>query len=206
MKLLVYFKLRRQCFAKPDGSLPQVMPMSSIEAANPAVHHIMMKALKVKENEEMDCYEEVACWGQYQHFTDKEILELGKWVSKHGIMYINHSLLRFNDHTYNISPFLINKWQDIEIFLGSWPIIPVPVLTTLTVYKSCIFPVSCIHSSSSPNILLHIFLHTWCPCTTKCKWSVSVLVFIEAAHSNKSWRGLLKHQVWFLKFLKYMQK
>ena len=42
---------------KPDGLLSQVMPMSSIEVANAAVCHVMMKVPKVKENEELDCDE-----------------------------------------------------------------------------------------------------------------------------------------------------
>ena len=47
--------------------------MSSIEAANTAVHHVMMKAPKIKENEEMDCNEEVIRKGKYQHFTKARV-------------------------------------------------------------------------------------------------------------------------------------
>ena len=59
--------------------------MSSIVAANTAVRHVMMKAPKVKESEELDCDEEIVCRGKYQHFMDKERLELGKRASEHGI-------------------------------------------------------------------------------------------------------------------------
>lgn len=61
------------------------MPMSSIEADNATVYHAMMQMPNVKENEEMDCDEEFICQGNYQHFTDKGRLELGKRASKHGI-------------------------------------------------------------------------------------------------------------------------
>ena len=63
MALLAYFKranLKKQTkidsvLPKPDSLLSQVMPMLSIEAANTAVRHVMMKAPKVKESEELDC-------------------------------------------------------------------------------------------------------------------------------------------------------
>ena len=129
MALLKYFKrtdVKKQTkvesvLPKSDGSLSLVMPMSSIEAANAAVRHVMMKAPKVKENEEMNCDEEV---------------------------------------------------------------VPVPVLTTPTAYKSWTFLVSRIHSNSSPSILLHMSLYTWCPRTTESNRSVSISVSIEAARGN----------------------
>ena len=55
--------------AKPDVSLSQVMPMSSIEVANAAVHYAMMKALELKKNEEMNCNEEVIHQGNHQART-----------------------------------------------------------------------------------------------------------------------------------------
>ena len=66
MALLAYFKRANSnkresqvdsVLPKSDGLLSQVMPMSSIESANAAVREVMMKAPKVKENEEMDCDE-----------------------------------------------------------------------------------------------------------------------------------------------------
>ena len=67
MALLVYFKranAKRESevdgiLPQSDGSLSQIMPMSSIEVANAAVCEVMMKAPKVKENEEMDCDEQI---------------------------------------------------------------------------------------------------------------------------------------------------
>ena len=61
MALLVYFKrasVKKQTkvnnvLPKPDGLLSQVMPMSSKEATNATVCHVM-KVPKVKENEEID--------------------------------------------------------------------------------------------------------------------------------------------------------
>jgi len=52
--------------------------MLSIEVANAAIHEVMMKAPKVKENGEMDYDEQIACRGKYQHFTDTERLVLVK--------------------------------------------------------------------------------------------------------------------------------
>lgn len=69
MALMAYFKrasVKKQTkinnvLLKPDGSLSQVMPMSSTEVDNIAIHHAMMKVSKVKGIEEMYCDEEVVC-------------------------------------------------------------------------------------------------------------------------------------------------
>ena len=56
---------------KPDGPLSSVMPMSSIESANVAVKKVMLTALHVTEDDEIDgCKRR----GTYQHFTSKERL------------------------------------------------------------------------------------------------------------------------------------
>jgi len=87
MALLAYFKqdnVKRESSVLPksDGSLLRIMPMSSIEVANTTVREVMMKAPKVKENEEMDYDEHIVRRGKYQHFTR---LPLGKRAYNHGI-------------------------------------------------------------------------------------------------------------------------
>ena len=69
MGLLVYFtqaSVKKQI--KADIVLPklaellsQVMPMSSVEAANAAVYHVTMKVPKMEENDEINCDEKVMC-------------------------------------------------------------------------------------------------------------------------------------------------
>jgi len=41
------------------------MPISFIEATNAAMHEVMIKAPKVKENKEMECDEQIVCQGKY---------------------------------------------------------------------------------------------------------------------------------------------
>lgn len=88
------------------------MPISSIEAANAAVHHIMMKPSKVKESEELDCNEEVICQGKYQHFTDKQILELGKGASEHGITSIIRYFVAKPGKEQNLYPNMFFVWKE----------------------------------------------------------------------------------------------
>ena len=97
----------------------------------------------MKQNEEINCDEEVVFQGKYQHFTDnKERIELGKQTSKYGITLTICYFVAVIMHTIIISPFFINKWQGIDIFLERQPTVPVPVLTTTTTYNSWTFPVS----------------------------------------------------------------
>ena len=120
MALLKYFKrtdVKKQTkvesvLPKSDGSLSLVMPMSSIEAANAAVRHVMMKAPKVKENEEMNCDEEVVRRGKYQHFTDKEKLELGKRASEYGITSTIRYFVARPGEERNLSPSTLFAWKD----------------------------------------------------------------------------------------------
>ena len=120
MALLAYFKranLKKQTkidsvLPKPDSLLSQVMPMSSIEAANTAVRHVMMKAPKVKESEELDCDEEIVRRGKYQHFTDKERLELGKRASEHGITSTIRYFVAKPGEERNLSPSTLFAWKE----------------------------------------------------------------------------------------------
>ena len=119
MALLVYFKrasVKKQTkvdsvLPKADGSLSQVMPMSSIEAANAAVRDVMMKAPKVKENE-MDCDEEVVRRGRYQNFTNKERLELGRRASEHGITSTIRYFVARPGEERNLSPSTLFGWKE----------------------------------------------------------------------------------------------
>jgi len=120
MALLAYFKranVKREnkvdsVLPKSDGSLSRIMPMSSIEVANAAVREVMMKAPKVKENEEMDCNEHIVRRGKYQRFTDKERLALGKRAYNHGITSTILYFIASPGEERHLSPSTLFAWKD----------------------------------------------------------------------------------------------
>ena len=71
----------------------------------------MMKVPKVKESEELDCDEEIVCWEKYQHFTDKERVELGKRASEHGITSTIHYFVA-KPGEQNLSPSTLFVWKE----------------------------------------------------------------------------------------------
>ena len=119
MALLAYFKrasVKKQTnvdsvLPKADGSLSHVMPMSSTEAANAAIHDVMIKAPKLKENE-MDCDEEVVRRGRYQNFTNKERLELGRRVLEHGITSTIRYFVARPEEERNLLPSTLFGWKE----------------------------------------------------------------------------------------------
>jgi len=97
MALLKYFKRVEPkknekmdtVLPKVDGPLAKLMPMSSIQAVNTAVHTKLLESLYVTESDVAAGNDHDACTskrrGKYQFFTPKEKAEYGKRAATYGI-------------------------------------------------------------------------------------------------------------------------
>ena len=92
----------------PDGPLSSVMPMSSIESANVVVKKVMLTALRVMGDDEIDGCK---CRGTYQHFSSKERLELGKRAAELGIKSTVRYFAIKSGEERTLSPRTLFAWK-----------------------------------------------------------------------------------------------